>query len=96
MPLKVGNVKDFEELCNSTEGFAITKKQKGFVSAEWMVSTSKIGKASFHLWEKWEAVQDFENYMQTPKRALGSDFEKAVSKWADGDVRIFWGSAKKV
>ncbi|MDC1382207.1 hypothetical protein N8500_01855 [Candidatus Puniceispirillum sp.] len=96
MPLKAKNVKDFEELCNSSEGFAITKKQKGFVSAEWMISTSKDGSACFHLWEKWKAVQDFENYMQTPKRAAGSDFSRAVGQWADGDVRIFWGSVAKI
>ena len=42
-PLKPEYVEDFFELCNSELGFALTKKQPGFISAEWMISTSKNG-----------------------------------------------------
>ena len=40
-PIKLQHVKAFKELCNSAIGFALTKKQPGFVSAEWMISTSE-------------------------------------------------------
>ena len=43
-PIKAQHVDDFTNLCNSTIGFALTKKQPGFVSAEWMISTSENGK----------------------------------------------------
>ena len=56
-PLKPEYVEDFFELCNSELGFALTKKQPGFVSAEWMISTSENGSKCLHLWEKWQSVQ---------------------------------------
>ena len=51
-PIKLQHVKAFKELCNSAIGFALTKKQPGFVSAEWMISTSEDGSKCLHLWEK--------------------------------------------
>ena len=39
-PLKSEYVENFLELCKSDLGFGLTKKQPGFISAEWMISTS--------------------------------------------------------
>ena len=70
-PLKPQHVGDFTELCNSSIGFKLTKKQPGFVSAEWMISTSEDGSKCLHLWEKWKSADHFAVYMQTPERAKG-------------------------
>lgn len=91
MPLKPEHATDFSTLCNSGKGFDLSKKQAGFISAEWMISTSKDGSNSFHLWEKWETIGHFEAYMQTSERNSGSDFETAVMNWAAGETRVFWG-----
>ena len=48
-PLKPEYVEDFFELCNSELGFTLTKKQPGFISAEWMISTSENGSKCLHL-----------------------------------------------
>ena len=74
-PVKTEHVEDFFDLCNSSLGFALTKKQPGFISAEWMISTSENGKKCFHLWERWESEDYFTAYMQTPERIAGSKFE---------------------
>ena len=68
---------DGTDLCNSELGFAL-KKQPGFVSAEWMISTTEDGKC-FHLWEKWESADDFAAYMETPERSAGSLFETQLA-----------------
>ncbi len=96
MPLKPEHAIDFCTLCNSENGLALSKQQPGFISAEWMVSTSDDGKRCFHLWEKWETVGHFDSYMQTPDRASGSDFETAVMNWAAGKTRVFWGEVRVV
>ena len=79
-PIKSQYVEAFIELCNSAIGFALTKRQPGFVSAEWMISTSEDGSKCLHLWEKWESSAHFAAYMQTPERAKGSEFELPLSK----------------
>ena len=84
------------DLCNSSLGFALTKKQPGFISAEWMISTAENGKNCFHLWERWESEEHFTVYMQTPERAAGSKFETSLRKWGDGDTKVFWGSVNFV
>ena len=48
-PLKPEYVEDFFELCNSELGFALSKEQPGFISAEWMISTSENGSKCLHL-----------------------------------------------
>ena len=95
-PINPRHVGDFTKLCNSTIGFALTKKQPGFVSAEWMISTSEDGGKCLHLWEKWETSDHFAAYMQTPERAKGSKFERSLSEWCAGETKVYWGSAISV
>tara|TARA_B100001057_G_scaffold401642_1_gene413190 strand:+ start:210 stop:512 length:303 start_codon:yes stop_codon:yes gene_type:complete len=90
-PIKTEHAEDFFDLCNSSLGFALTKKQPGFISSEWMISTSENGKKCFHLWERWESEEHFTAYMRTPERAPGSKFEISLRKWGDGDTKVFWG-----
>ena len=95
-PLKPEYVKDFFELCNSELGFVLTKKQPGFISAEWMISTSENGSKCLHLWEKWQSAQDFTAYMETPERAPGSKFELSLKEWGAGETKVYWGKANLV
>ena len=95
-PLKPEYVEDFLELCNSELGFALTKEQPGFISAEWMISTSENGSKCLHLWEKWRAATDFNAYMHTPERAPGSKFELSLREWGAGETRVYWGTANLV
>ena len=90
-PVKTEHAEDFSDLCKSSLGFALTKKQPGFISAEWMISTSENGKKCFHLWERWESEEHFTAYMRTPERIVGSKFEISLRKWGDGDTKVFWG-----
>ena len=46
LPLKPEHADDFAILANSDEGFALTQKQPGFISAEWMISTADDGSTS--------------------------------------------------
>ena len=95
-PVKTQYAEDFSDLCNSSLGFALTKKQPGFISAEWMISTSENGKKCFHLWERWESEEYFTAYMQTPERIAGSKFERYLQKLGDGDTKVFWGNVNFV
>ena len=87
-PIKPQHVRDFTELCNSSIGFKLTKKQPGFVSAEWMISTSEDGSKCLHLWEKWKSADHFAVYMQSPERAKGSKFELLLNKWVREKQKI--------
>ena len=95
-PVKTEYAEDFSDLCNSNLGFTLTKKQPGFISAEWMISTSENGKKCFHLWERWESEEHFNAYMRTPERAAGSKFETSLRKWSSDDTKIFWGNVNFV
>ena len=63
------------------QGFALTQKQPGFISAEWMISTAEDGSTCFHLWETWESPEHFGAYLQIPERTEGSKFESAMMNW---------------
>lgn len=91
IPLKPTHTKDFSNLCNSDEGFALTKQQVGFISAEWMITTAEDGTACFHLWEKWESQENFNTYFQIPERGEGSQFEAAMMNWAAGEPKFCCG-----
>ena len=95
-PVKTEHAEDFFDLCNSSIGFALTKKQPGFISSEWMISKSENGKKCFHLWQRWESKEHFAAYMQTPERIAGSKFEIYLRKWGDGDTKVFWGNVNFV
>ena len=95
-PIKLQHVEAFKELCNSAIGFALTKKQPGFVSAEWMISTSEDGSKCLHLWEKWDSSTLFAEYMQTPVRVKGSKFDLSLSEWGAGETKVYWGVARAV
>lgn len=88
-PIKLQHVEALKELCNSAIGFALTKKQPGFVSAEWMISTSEDDSKCLHLWEKWESSTHVADYMQTPERAKGSEFDLSLSKWGAGETKVY-------
>ena len=90
-PIKLQHVEAFKELCNSAIGFALTKKQPGFVSAEWMISTSEDGSKCLHLWEKWLSAAHFAEYMQSPERGKGSKFELSLGEWGAGETKVYWG-----
>ena len=95
LPLKPEHAEDFANLANSDEGFALTQKQPGFISAEWMISTAiKTTQVHcFHLWETWESPEHFGAYLQIPERTEGSKFESAMMNWAAGELRTgpCWG-----
>ena len=91
LPLKPEHAEDFANLANSDEGFALTQKQPGFISAEWMISTAEDGSTCFHLWETWESPEHFGAYLQIPERTEGSKFESAMMNWAAGKLRVCWG-----
>ena len=38
----------------------------GFISAETAISEDEAGDSTFHLWEKWGNISDFENYAASP------------------------------
>ena len=95
-PIKTQNAEEFFDLCNSNLGFSLTKKQPGFVSSEWMISTSENGKKCLHLWERWESEKHFAAYMQTPERKPGSKFERSLRKWGEGNTKVFWGNVNIV
>mgnify|MGYP002007389451 CR=1 FL=1 len=95
-PLKPEHVHDFIDLCNSAIGFPLSKKQPGFISAEWMISTSEDGITCLHLWEKWESQGHFTAYMQTPEREKGSKFELSLSDWGAGKTKVYWGIVRSV
>ena len=95
-PVKTEHAEDFSDLCNSSLGFALTKKQPGFIASEWMISTSENGKKCFHLWERWESEEHFTAYMQTPERIAGSKFAMALKEWGDGKTKVFWGNVNFV
>ena len=86
-PIKTEHADDFFDLCNSSIGLR-TKKQQGLFS-EWMISTSENGKKIFHLWERWNSKKDFDAYMQTPERLVGSKFEPYLRKCIHGDTKVF-------
>ena len=90
-PLKPEHVEEFCALCNSKLGFELTKKQPGFISAEWMISTSDDGSKRMHLWEKWDSEEHFHAFMETPERAKDSEFDLLLRKWGAGETKVFWG-----
>ena len=61
--LKADTKDEMLYLVNSSEGFPITKSNPGFIPAETAMSTDESGQNIFHLCEKWEKMEDFENYM---------------------------------
>ena len=91
LPLKPEHADDFVNLCNSDEGFPLAKKQAGFISAEWMISTAEDGSTCFHLFETWESPEHFGAYSQIPERGEGSKFEFAMMNWSAGELRVCWG-----
>lgn len=95
-PIKPQYVENFIELCNSAIGFALTKKQPVFVSAEWMISTSEDGSKCLHLWEKWESSAHFAAYMQAPERAKGSKFGLSINEWGAGETKVYWDLTQSV
>ncbi len=92
MSLKQGYSQQCRALCMSGEGFSLSKHQKGWISAEWMISESNNGDATFHLWEQWSTQKDFETYMKTPECTAGSNFERSVKLFAVGEIRMVWGN----
>ena len=95
-PLKPQHANDFSNLWNSESGFALTKKQPGFVSAEWMISSAEDGSKCFHLWKKWRSRDDFAAYIETPERALGSVFDSKLMEWGAWETKVFWGEVHLV
>ena len=77
--LKAGMKDEFLDLINSPQRFPITKSKPGFISAETGISKDESGQSTFHLWEKWEKMEDFENYMKDHNRDPECDF---MQKWA--------------
>ena len=96
LPLKPEHADDFAILANSDEGFALSQKRPGFISAEWMISTVDDGSTCFHLWETWESQEHFGTYLQIPERTQGSKFEAAMMNQAAGAMRDCWGEPTSV
>ena len=62
-PIRPKHNEDFTEFCNSAIGFPLIKKQLGFVSAKWMISTLEDSSKCPHLWEKWKCSDHLAAYM---------------------------------
>ena len=88
LPLKPEHAEDFANLVNSDEGSALTQKQPGFISAEWMISTAEDGSTCFHRWETRESPEHFGAYLQILERTEGSKSESAIITWAAGELRF--------
>ena len=86
--LKAGTKDEFLDLVNSPEGFPITKSKPGFISAETAISTDESGQNTFHLWEKWEKMGDFEHYMQDPNRNPEGEFMQKWLNCMDGEPKM--------
>ena len=76
--LNTGSEEEFLDLIRSPLGLPLTKAMTGFISAETAMSTDETGQSTFHLWEKWKNMADFENYMASPNRDPECDF---MQKW---------------
>ena len=76
--LNKGSEEEFLDLIRSPLGLPLTKSMTGFISAETAMSTDEAGQSTFHLWEKWKNMTDFENYMASPNRDPKCDF---MQKW---------------
>ena len=50
----------FLELSGGSSGLPLTRTMSGFISAETTISENEAGQSTFHLWEKWEHMSDFE------------------------------------
>ena len=85
--LKIGKEQKFLQFVNGPKGFAITKAKLGFISAEVGLSKDDAGQTTFHLWEKWERMEDFENYGPDPEGLPGAEFEKIFADCIDGAPR---------
>ena len=60
LQFKSGKKGELLDLISSPEGFPITKSKPGFISVETGISTDESGRITFHLWEKWEKMENFE------------------------------------
>jgi len=47
-----------------------------------------LGQNTFHLWEKWEQMEDFENYMQDPNRNPECAFMQKWETMMDGPPKM--------
>ena len=82
--------KEVLELCRGPTGLPLTKSMPGFISAETAISEDEVGDSTFHLWEKWQNMSDFENYMAIPDRDMGSDFMKGWIETMDGPPKMIF------
>ena len=94
--LKIWKEQKFLQFVNGPKGFAITKAKPGFISAEVGLSKDDAGQTKFHLWEKWEKMEDFENYGEDPERLTGAEFKKSFVDCIDGAPREFFTETMKV
>ena len=88
--MKLKDKEKFLELCRGKVGLPLTRSMPGFISAETAISEDKSGQSTFHLWEKWENMSDFENYMAHPNRDMESDFMKGWVGSMDDPPRMIF------
>jgi len=89
-PIKKEKKDTWASLLKSEFGLAYTRTMTGFISAEHGFSESDVGTVVWHLWEKWQYKEDYENYMKKPHRAEGSKFMKTVMECLDGETSETW------
>ena len=70
-PLKPEYVEDFFELCNSELGFALTKKQPGFISAECSFLLRRSLNSSLALTQRRFRLLEFSKWVVVITNFLG-------------------------
>mgnify|MGYP001181451235 FL=1 len=90
IPLLADKKAEWDLMINHPEGIALTRKQKGFISAEFGYTTDVDGNLMLNLWEKWETQRDFENYNSIPERLEDSKFMQSFGAVAAGPPSMLW------
>ena len=90
IPLLADKKAEWDLMINHPEGIALTRKQKGFISAEFGYTTDVDGNLMWNLWEKWETQKDFENYNAIPERLEDSKFMQSFGTVAAGPPSMLW------
>ena len=89
-PIKQDKKEIWISLLNSKIGLPYTKTMDGFISAEHGISKDKDNNLIWHLWEKWQTKEDYNQYTLTAPRQDGSEFSNALMECLGGDPSEIW------
>ena len=89
-PIKSEKKEIWESLLFSDLGLPYTKTLPGLSSAEHRFSQDKDNNLIWHLWEKWQTKEDYQNYISTPLRSKTSKFMEVVLECSNGEMKEIW------